>query len=103
MEKFNTGDRVIVTYTGKKGVITKVYDYHCEVWMNGTTNQYVYNKQVLKHDTKDSSSMFINLSVSLLVGFMTFVIFAIQDSDLVGMLAGLAMYVTSFMVLKKQR
>jgi hypothetical protein len=101
MEKFNTGDRVIVTYTGKKGVITKVYDYHCEVWMNGTTNQYVYNKQVLKHD--DSQSMFINLSISTVVGFQIFIIFAMNDLDLVGMLAGLAMYVTSFMVLKRNK
>ena len=101
MEKFNTGDRVIVTYTGKKGVITKVYDYHCEVWMNGTTNQYVYNKQVLKHD--DSKSMFINLSISTVVGFQIFIIFAMNDLDLVGMLAGLAMYVTSFMVLKRNK
>jgi hypothetical protein len=101
MEKFNTGDRVIVTYTGKKGVITEVSEFHCEVKFGSAS--YWYNKKSLRHDTTDSRSLTIDLSVSLLVGFQTFVIFAMNDLDLAGMVAGLAMYVTSFMVLKTQR
>jgi hypothetical protein len=100
MEKFNTGDRVIVTYNGATGTIAEVYtkDYYL-VRFRGSS--HVYHGKHLGHD--NGRSMFINLSVSLLLGFQTFVIFAMNDLDVAGMIGGLAMYVTSFMVLKKQR
>jgi hypothetical protein len=101
MEKFNTGDRVIVTYTGKKGVVTSVHDRYVGVRLSGMNSPYIYSESVLKHDTTDSISLTVDLSVSLLLGFQTFVIFAMNDLDLAGMIGGLAMYVTSFMVLKR--
>jgi hypothetical protein len=61
---------------------------------------HVYHGRHLGHD--NGSSMFIKLSVSLLLGLQTFVIFAMNDLDLAGMLAGLAMYALSFMVLKRR-
>ena len=102
MEKFNTGDRVIVTYTGQKGVVTSVQDRYVGVRLSGMKSSYIYAENLIKHDTtEDSRSMIASSAVSLLVGFQTFVIFAMNDLDLAGMIGGLAMYVTSFMVLKR--
>jgi len=100
MEKFNTGDRVIVTYNGATGTIAQVgsKDYYL---VKFGKRCHVYHGRHLGHD--NGRSMFINLSISTVVGFQTFIIFAMNDLDLSGMLAGLAMYVTSFMVLRSKR
>ncbi len=98
MEKFNTGDKVIVTYNGLRGTIDKVLNNGYYL-VRANRNTYVYNGLDLKHDNR---SMIASSAVSLLVGFQTFVIFAMNDLDFAGMVGGLAMYVTSFMVLKRR-